>query len=450
MPFASLTFLFLFLPICLILCYLVPLRVKNGVLLGLSLFFCLWGQSPLALLPLLAGTAASYGAGLLLDRWKGIQRTLLFWGTIAAEALLLAICRYSGMFFSGADWLPPLGIAVATLHHISYLTDVYRGSCRPQFSIAAYGTYALMFPKLLSGPITRYERTAKELEHRFFRGEQVTDGILRFTTGLAKKVLLADNIGALWRQVSLIPRPGLLPAWLGLLAFGLALYYNLSGYADMAIGLGRMLGFTLPENFAHPFSATSIRDFCRRWQMSLLSWIRCYLLDPLQHGPASRWRTAFYALLIWMLVGIWYGGEWHYLLWGAYTGLLLAGETLVWGKLWTKFPLFLRRLLTLALTAGGWIFLAAGNLGDILSLIKELVGRHGFGLQSGIRLLSSYGIMLLMGIIGAGSLPGRLIKQLQKKPRLLSWLTPGFVLILLVLSTAYLVGGTDPQLLFRF
>lgn len=319
MAFSSISFLFYFLPLFFIIYYLIPARAKNVVLLAGSLFFYAWGE-PRWILLLVASILVTWllGRAMRPEAGAGRRRGLLILGLVFQLGLLVAV-KYAGFFFGAFIDLPklhlPLGVSFYTFHAISYLVDVYRQKTPPQKNLLRLGLYLALFPKLVMGPIVPYHELEPALAQRTIDAQDVSDGCFRFTIGLAKKVLLADALAGLvtgiWGDLASLT---VLSAWLGLIGYALQLYFDFSGYSDMAIGLGRMLGFRFPENFRYPYLCSSISDFWRRWHISLGSWFKEYLYFPLGGSRAGTLRTLRNLLLVWLATGLWHGASWNYVL----------------------------------------------------------------------------------------------------------------------------------------
>ena len=458
MLFSSIEFIFFFLPLSLILYFAVPLRFRNATLLATSLAFYGWGE-PRYVLLMIVTVLADYGFGLLVAR-----RHARLWLTVAVICNLasLGFFKYYD-FFADLLGLPllglslPVGISFYTFQALSYVVDVYRGEA-PQKSAVAFGTYITMFPQLVAGPIVRYADIKDELTTRTSRPHRAAQGILRFVAGLGKKVLLANPAGEVFEHFSSMTGRGLgtLGAWVGILFYALQIYFDFSAYSDMAIGLGHIFGFTFPENFNYPYCADSIRDFWRRWHISLSTWFREYVYIPLggnRHGLA---RTLLNMLVVWSLTGLWHGAGWNFILWGLYYFLLLAAERLFLGRLLERLPRVLRHAYALFFILIGWVFFAHTDISQALAYLGTMLGVYGNAVSAGeiyelSRNLLPLGIMLL----GCTPLPRRLFWRfvgdapaLPLSRRIAVTLVALFTL---VLSTAYLADAAyNPFLYFRF
>lgn len=448
MAFSSLSFLLGFLPLALILYYIVPAKIRGFVLILLGLAFYAWGE-PAFVLPLVGLIVVDFllGQGIARARKPLLRRLWLAVGIVGHVAVLLA-----GRIYAAA---PPFGMAVYTLMAISYLTDHYREEVPEPGSLLGCASYLTLFPLLTAGPVVSYRKLANALRKPVISVDLAVNGIGRFIVGLSKKVLLADVIGLLWDRVSGMST-GTLPAataWLGILAFAFQFYFDLSGYSDMATGLGQMLGFSIPQNFNYPYLAHSIREFWGRWNITLGQWFRRYVYTPWR-GEGRRFRSALCLVVVFALVGLWYGFSWHCLLWGVYFALLFLLERYVWGWLLRKLPRFFQRLITMIFVMVGWVLFACGSLGTVGGYLAALFGGNGvpFGNEETIYLLLTNLLPLVVCSIGTTRLVARCKAKLCGRfPRV--GLVVGMLLqlALLALCICYLVTvGSRPFLLFRF
>ena len=389
MVFSSLTFLQCFLPLCLLAYFLVPQKWRNGTLFLFSLLFYAWGE-PVYVVLMLFSTVLDYTCGQMVERHRG-QRG-------AKIALLVSVCVNLGLLgvFKYSDFLIgtinsifgtaipqpnlplPIGISFYTFQTMSYTIDVYRGDAKAQKNIINFGAYVTLFPQLIAGPIVRYQTVADELEHRDCTADLFAEGVKRFACGVGKKVLLANNIGLLWEAASVQAAPTVLTAWLGVIAYGFQSYFDFSGYSDMAIGLGRMLGFRFSENFNYPFLADSITDFWRRWHISMGTWFRDYVYIPLGGNRKGTLRTVFNLLLVWAVTGFWHGGGLHFILWGMILGLLVVIEKLWIGK-WLKKSKILSHVYVLFVIPLTWMVFAIPTLPEIGVYFARLFPFFGVG-----------------------------------------------------------------------
>ena len=461
MLFSSLEFLYLFLPATLFLYAICPRRGKNALLLGVSLlFYAVGGPSYLPLM--VATVGANYGFGLWLGRRrkKGGSARLPLFLAVACNLSLLIFFKYYDLFAATVGLpvlsLPlPIGISFYTFQAMSYVIDVYRGEAEVQKSAVSFGAYVTLFPQLIAGPIVRYGEIEEQLRERRFRWEQIANGISIFCVGLAKKVLLSNPAGELAEGILTgIGGDTTLRAWLWLILYAYQIYFDFSGYSDMAVGLGRLFGFEFPRNFHYPYVSESLTDFWRRWHITLSAWFRQYVYIPLGGNRRGRLRTYRNLLITWTLTGLWHGAAWNFLGWGLYFFCLLSLEKAFLGKLLSRSPKLLRHLYALlGILLGWWIFSADGSHAH-RALLGHLffVGSSGFS-DGWIRyeLFRNLPLLLLMAC-GATPLPHLVWKKLtEHRPTTEGILRLLLCLSSLLLSTAYLVdSGYNPFLYFRF
>ena len=459
MLFSSLSFLYYFLPAVLIVYFLVPEGGKNPVLLLASLLFYGWGEPKYVALMVLTITLF-YLCGLAMGRWPGRKRAFLVL-SVALGAALLGVFKYADFFVTTVNGilgskLPllrlalPVGISFYTFQCISYAADVYRGDAKPQRNFIAFGAYVSMFPQLIAGPIVRYVDVAPALDHRRHSLAEGALGLRRFLVGLGKKILLANQLGALTESYRASAEKSVLFAWLYASAFLLQIYYDFSGYSDMAIGLGRILGFRFPENFDYPYCSRSITEFWRRWHMSLGTWFRDYVYIPLGGSRVSRLKWVRNILVVWMLTGLWHGASWNFVLWGLlFAGLLLLEKAVPGLK---KLPGVLGSVYVVFVVLLSFVLFNADSLSqagtDFLSMFG-LMGLPGVNRES-LYFLRSNLVLLTVSAVGATPLPRRLYEKVSHSP-VLTVLEPIALVALLLVCTAYLVDGSfNPFLYFRF
>ena len=467
MVFSSLYFLFLYLPIVLLIYYIAPLRLRNAVLLVFNLIFYGWGE-PKYILIMFASIAIDYTHGMLVTRCKerGNDKgaRLAVASSVVFNLALLFFFKYwdfiaRSLAAVGLGFLPvlnihlPIGISFYTFQTMSYTIDVYRGDARCQKNIITFGTFVTLFPQLIAGPIIKYKDLDDQLEHRTHSPEQFASGVQVFVVGLAKKVLLANNLGMLWDAYKAMPAGQLTTAgaWLGILAFSLQIYCDFSGYSDMAIGLGRMLGFEFSPNFNYPYISRSITEFWRRWHISLGTWFREYLYIPLGGNRVSRGRLLFNLLVVWAATGIWHGASWNFLLWGLYFAALLILEKFFLLRFLERLPAAARHVYTLLLVAVSWAIFAIEDFGHMGAYLAAMFGMAEGGLADGAfrYYLRSYLPTLAVSCVAAVPLGARLWGRLSVRRKQL--LLPVLLMAGLLLSTAYLVDATyNPFLYFRF
>lgn len=455
MLFSSLIFLYVFFPLCLLLYFLCRnLKAKNGVLLIASLLFYAWGE-PVYLLLMVAVAGANWAFGRLLG--KQPERKFLALAVIF-NLLCLGVFKYTGFLLENVYALAhieraapqialPIGISFYTFQAMSYVIDVYRGQVGVQRSFAKFLLYVSLFPQLIAGPIVRYSDIEAELHTRRFCLEDIGTGARRFTVGLGKKVLLANVLGEL---VSSAGNATVLGAWLGAVGYLLQIYFDFSGYSDMAIGLGRMFGFTFPENFDYPYLARSVTDFWRRWHQTLGQWFRDYVYIPLGGSRTTRAKWIRNVAVVWLLTGLWHGAAWNFVLWGGYFGLLLLTERLWLGKRLARAPAAVQHALLLLLVTLGFVLFRAESLQACGQTLRAMFGGAPLWDADALYALRSFAGVLVLGVVGATRLPKRLWKRLEPHP-VSAALGPVLTGLLLLAATAALVDGSfNPFLYFRF
>jgi alginate O-acetyltransferase complex protein AlgI len=468
MVFSSILFLCIFLPATVLLYYVLPRRLRNLALLLVSLVFYAWGE-PRYVVIMLFTMLFDYGSGLLLERLqceKGRQKTVLII-TLVVNLGMLCFFKYTDFTIENLNRLLgtdlgllrlalPIGISFYTFQALSYTIDVYRGTVKAQHNLIDFSMYISLFPQLIAGPIVRYSDIEMQLRDRRETSDQVWHGVQRFAVGLGKKVLLANQIGGLWKEIS--ATGGKIPAgtaWLGALAFTFQIYFDFSGYSDMAIGLGELFGFQFPENFKYPYMAASITEFWRRWHITLSTWFREYLYIPLGGNRCGKRRQVFNLLVVWCLTGLWHGAGWNFLLWGLFYFLLLTAEKLFLSHAMEHWPKILRHVYALFFIVIGWVIFACDDMHLLGSYFGSLFGAHGAANEMTLYYLGTYGVLLLILILAATKLP--LCAAVKIKQKLLIGektcfvLSCCFVVLLLAASIALLVGDSyNPFLYFRF
>ncbi|WP_410494998.1 MBOAT family O-acyltransferase [Cellulosilyticum sp. ST5] len=461
MVFSSLLFLFIFLPVFLTVYFILPKNLRNLILFLASLMFYAWGE-PVYVSIMIFSTVLDYTCGCIIDRFRkhklipklGLGLSLI--GNLG----MLGFFKYADFFISntnalfGTHWdllriALPIGISFYTFQTMSYTIDLYRGKIQVQKNIIAFGAYVAMFPQLIAGPIVTYATVEKELNHREVTFEDFGLGAMRFIEGLGKKVLIANNIGLLWDQILNTPINNLsiIGAWLGAISFGLQLYFDFSGYSDMAIGLGRMLGFRFPENFNYPYIAKSVSDFWRRWHMTLTGWFREYVYIPLGGNRVSKPRFYLNILIVWFLTGFWHGAGWNFILWGLFFAVLMIIERSFLLKYLERLPSFISRFYLLFVVTISWVLFAHDSLEQAISYLKVMfgIGTNSFINTPSLYAITNFYVLIIIGIVFATPLMNNL------KARLNEWVVFAFYVVTLFLSTAYLVDATfNPFLYFRF
>ena len=462
MLFSSIPFAFYFLPAVLVLYFAVPFRFKNAVLLTFSLFFYGWGE-PVYLLLMMASIVAGWIFGLLIGKYRGTPKARLFLiASLVTSLGLLGWFKYADFAVENLNALGlqltlpgialPIGISFYTFQILSYTIDVYRGNVESQKNIVDFGAYVSMFPQLIAGPIVRYADVARQLKSRTHSVKKASLGVRRFVIGLAKKVLIANQLGQLVELYRSTTQPSVLFVWMYAAAFALQIYFDFSGYSDMAIGLGHIFGFDLLENFNYPFISRSISEFWRRWHMSLGGWFRDYVYIPLGGNRVRPLRYVFNVLVVWALTGLWHGAAWNFVLWGLLFAVLLTVEKFLVGKAMAKMPGWLVRIPVLAILLMSFVLFNASSLSQALSDVGGMFGLGGLPLVSTASLyyLRSYGLLLLFAAVGATPLVSRTAKKLESRT-VTAILEPVVLCALLLAVTAFLVGGSfNPFLYFRF
>ena len=474
MVFSSFVFILIFLPLTMTGHALCPARFRNLFLFLASLFFYAWGE-PLYVPLLLLSITVNYFFGLAAERARALRGggfpTLLLAISLLFNLSLLCFFKYTDFLIEILDTafgfrlaqphIPlPIGISFYTFQAMSYVIDVCRDLVPAQRRFVSFGCYVSMFPQLIAGPIVQYKTIAAELSPqkdttqkklpfsgRRVSSEDYSEGIWRFSVGMAKKVILANSLGTLFDEISATPGSlSLAGAWLGALAFTLQIYFDFSGYSDMAIGLGRMLGFHFLENFEHPYASKSITEFWRRWHISLGTWFREYVYIPLGGNRRGLVRQCIHILVVWLLTGLWHGASANFVMWGLYYAILLAAEKLILGRLLARCPSWLRSLYTMGLVITGWVIFALPDASLRIPYLKAMLG-IGVPLSTASAgyYARSRGLMLLIGMIGSIPLPGYIQPAARSSARLCA------LVLLWLLSIAFLVAESyNPFLYFRF
>ena len=458
MVFSSNVFLFLFLPVTLLLIYVTPRRFRNGTLLLTSLVFYGWGEPrflPLMLFVILL----NYFGALGIARARESRKRLLLALVIAANLAVLFTFKYASFFVRSLKAIPafsgwtvpqivlPIGISFYVFQSMSYSIDVYRGTVSPQRNPIVFGAYVSMFPQLIAGPIVRYRDVAEQLERRRENLPQIASGVALFIIGLGKKVLLANQVGLLWQQLQ--GEAGTAAAWVGMAAYTLQIYFDFSGYSDMALGLGRMLGFEFLPNFDYPYISRSITEFWRRWHISLSGWFREYVYIPLGGNRKGPRRQIINLLIVWALTGLWHGASWNFVLWGLYYALLLIAEKLFLLRVLEKLPSWLRRVPVLLAVSLGWMLFYFEDTAALFTFLPRLLRPAALSGRAQ-DLILGYAPTLAAAAFAATPAGARLWARVRGKP----WAGAlGLVLLMLVLllCTAELAAQSyNPFIYFRF
>ena len=461
MVFSSITFLFYFLPIVLLIYYVVPNKFKNIVLLVSSLLFYFYGEPKYVCLMVIS-IIITYIFGILIDKYERQSKLFLILSIITSVGLLVYF-KYINFLIENVNlWLShkidfiyvalPIGISFYTFQMISYLIDVYRKEAKAQKNILKIAMYVSLFPQLIAGPIVRYTTIEEQIENRKYTFEKFSLGVRRFVIGLGKKVLIADVLGELSVIALGSNDSSILYYWLYAISIMLQIYFDFSGYSDMAIGLGKMFGFEFLENFNYPYIATSITDFWRRWHISLSTWFRDYIYIPLGGNRVSKIKWIRNILIVWLLTGLWHGAAWNFIVWGLYFGILLIIEKVFLGKYLEKIPNFFTRIYTLLIVMISFIIF---NGNKILDILKNIGGLFGIGnvpiiSEESLYYFKSYFIIIVIGIIGCTPILKKIANN-KKMHKLINCLEPIFLLFVLIISTSYIIDGSfSPFLYFRF
>lgn len=464
MVFSSLVFLFAYLPITLLIYYLVPRQGRNIFLFIINLVFYGWGEPKLVLL-MVFNIFFNYMGGWLVDKYRqdAKKKKLFLILTCILDIGILAVFKYTGMITDTLNLLPflnipsleislPIGISFYTFQTMSYVIDVYRDDAPVSKSFINFGTYVALFPQLIAGPIVRYKDVAYQLTHRRETLEQFTTGVKLFMVGLGKKVLIANQMGNLTTSVfATTDENGILGTWIGIIAYTFQIYFDFSGYSDMACGLGNMLGFEFLKNFNYPYISKSITEFWRRWHISLSTWFKEYVYIPLGGNRKGTKRQIINLLIVWGLTGLWHGASWNFLLWGLYFGILLILEKFVFKKLLDKLPSVIQHIYTLFIVAIGWGIFYFTDIKKLGAFFIDLFnfGNGIIGSQA-LTLLLSYLPILIVAAIASTPL-GAKIYNCFKDTKFI-WIPEVlFCIIILAVSTASLVNQSyNPFLYFRF
>ncbi len=473
MIFSSLTFLFIFLPMTLLLYFIFPRKIKNIILLIASLIFYAWGE-PIYILLMIFSSIVDYIHGMLIERYRddGIKAKLAVISSVIINLSLLSFFKYSDFFILNINYLIgtsfdtlnlslPIGISFYTFQTMSYTIDVYRGEAPVQRNPIALATYVTLFPQLIAGPIVRYQTVASQINNRKETIDKFAEGIKRFLIGLGKKVLLANNIGMLWSSVQNTPQNELtvVTAWLGIIAFSFQIYFDFSGYSDMAIGLGKMFGFDFLENFNYPYISKNITEFWRRWHISLGTWFKDYLYIPMGGNRVSKVKAYRNLFIVWFLTGLWHGASWNFVVWGLYFGIIIAIERVGFLKVLKRLGKPIGHFYAMFVVTVGWVFFVFDKLNEGIEYLKVMFGLNNVQFYNGqtFYYIINYGLLLIALIIFSTPFITKLHSKIMSKAdgslKILyeNGVIIGFYFIILILTTAYLVDATyNPFLYFRF
>ena len=467
MLFSSVSFLYYFLPITLILYFVSKDKYKNIILLLASLFFYFYGEPKYTVLMLISAFSA-YIHGILIEKFreKGYSKLFLVSGLVVSLGILI-VFKYMDFIIKNINYISnsnikllrlvlPIGISFYTFQGLSYIVDVYKKDAKVCRSFVDFATYVCLFPQLIAGPIVRYTTIEDELKNRTHSFDKFAYGVNRFVVGLAKKVILANNLGMIVDIMTKSNEKSVLSYWMVAIFFSLQIYYDFSGYSDMAIGLGRMFGFDFLENFNYPFISKSIKEFWRRWHISLSSFFRDYVYIPLGGNRVSRGRWIFNLLIVWSLTGLWHGDSWNFILWGLYFAILLIIENLFLQNILSKLPALIQHIYAKFFIIISFVIFNNENIKDLWSSLYNMFNFRELDLYNDFSTyyLKSYTVLLIVSVIGATPILKNIIQKINKNvtgQKVISTINPILNIVLLVVVTAYLIDGSfNPFLYFRF
>ncbi len=466
MVFSSTIFLCVYLPLVLLGYYICPKKGRNLFLLIVSLVFYAWGEPKYVFL-MIFSILVNYIFGRLMDKNRGRQKRmkLLLVLSVVIDLGLLSVFKYTdfiitnvnAIFGSSFDLLNialPIGISFYTFQAMSYTIDVYRNDVRVQKNLIDFGMYITMFPQLIAGPIVRYADVQDQLAERSVTTADFSEGVMRFVVGLGKKVLLANQMGAVWSDIyALGGDVSALMAWTGAIAYTFQIYFDFSGYSDMAIGLGRMFGFKFPENFRYPYQSVSITDFWRRWHITLSTWFKEYLYIPLGGNRCGLARQALNLLIVWSLTGFWHGAGWNFVMWGLYYFVILFIEKLFLLKALDKLPKLFRHVYALLLIVIGWVIFASDDVGVLLPYLGSMFGANGAVGGMDVYTLFTKAVLIIICCVASTELPKRLFLSATgaMNEKAAFTIKSVMTIALLALSMILLIGDSyNPFLYFRF
>jgi len=466
MVFSSVVFLYIFLPIMLLIYFIVPSKFKNAIMILASLVFFAWGEIRYILIMLLLAVMDFFCGKKITKYYDNKKKRLLYLLIdVIVNLLILFFFKYADFIISNINTVTglnipllniplPIGVSFNTFQSLSYIIDVYRGTVKCEKSFYNYLTYTTLFPQIIAGPIVRYETVDEELETKNISMNNFSMGMKRFIIGLGKKVLIANNVGALWHVIEMgnYSELSVLFAWTGIIAFALQIYFDFSGYSDMAIGLAKIFGMEFDENFNYPYISRSITEFWRRWHITLSSWFKDYIYIPLggnRKGFAKQIRNI---LIVWFLTGAWHGASWNFILWGVYFGVILILEKLFILKLLEKLPKIIRHLYSIVLILVGWAIFAFEDLSKVINYIKAMFTNNIIYNSEALYYFNNYIFIIVIGIICSIPLWKKLKEKIDSKnSKTLEFVTTLGYVAILILSTASLVTDSfNPFLYFRF
>ena len=458
MVFSSITFLYIFLPLMLLLYFIVPSKLKNAVMILASLIFFAWGEIRYILIMLILAVMDFVCGTLITKYWGNKNKMKLYlFIDVGVNLLILFFFKYADFIianinsFTGLNipllHIPlPIGVSFNTFQSLSYIIDVYKGTVKCEKSFYNYLTYTTLFPQIIAGPIVRYETVDEELETKNISKDNFSRGMQRFIVGLGKKVLIANNVGKLWNvlETGLYIQNTVLLSWIGIVAFALQIYFDFSGYSDMAIGLANIFGMDFDENFNYPYISKSITEFWRRWHITLGSWFRDYIYIPLGGNRKGFVKQIRNIIIVWFLTGAWHGASWNFILWGVYFGVILILEKLFILKILEKLPKVFSHIYAIFLILVGWVIFAFEDLVLVKNYFVNLFNFNNLFNNEALYYLKNYGLILAIGII----LSTPIIKKIKIKN---SFVMSSVYILIFMLSTASLVTDSfNPFLYFRF
>ena len=466
MVFSSIVFLYIFLPIMLLLYFIVPSKFKNAIMILASLVFFAWGEIRYIFIMLVLAVM-DFICGKQITKYQDNKKKKIFFLMINVVVNLgiLFFFKYADFIITNINNLTgfsipllniplPIGVSFNTFQSLSYVIDVYRGTVKCEKSFYNYLTYTTLFPQIIAGPIVRYETVDEELETKNISLDNFSAGMKRFIIGLGKKVLIANSVGALWNTIEIgnYSELSMLFAWIGIISFALQIYFDFSGYSDMAIGLAQIFGMKFDENFNYPYISKSITEFWRRWHITLSSWFRDYVYIPLggnRRGFAIQIRNI---LIVWFLTGAWHGASWNFILWGLYFGIILILEKLFLLKLLEKLPKIVRHIYSILIILVSWVIFAFEDLARVGEYIKAMFINSNLWDNEALYYSQNYGFLILIGIICSIPLWKKIKEKIDSKnSKTLEFITSLGYVVIFVLSTASLVTNSfNPFLYFRF
>ena len=459
MVFSSIYYLFFFFPIFFLIYYLVPFKIKNYILLFFSLLFYAWGE-PIYIILMIFSCLINYVYALISHKFKHEKLLLII--CIIINVLILGFFKYAdfligiinSIFKLNIDTLNlglPIGISFYTFQTMSYSIDVYNNHVKAEKNFFYFSTYVSMFPQLIAGPIVRYETISDQLYKREINFEHFSNGIIRFIHGLFKKVLIANNMGLLFTSITNLNEISILSAWLGSIAFTLQIYFDFSGYSDMAIGMGEMLGFKYLENFNYPYVANSITDFWRRWHISLSTWFKDYVYIPLGGNRCKKIINIRNILIVWTLTGIWHGANYNFIIWGLYYGIILIIEKYLLGNYIKKLPNIIKHIYTLFIIVIGWVIFAFTDINLLVGYVDNMFNIFKYKFIDNIFIfnLLNYGIIILIGILLSTPIYKYFNSKIDNKLKKTVYIIVHIILLLITIS-CLVSDSFNPFLYFRF